>query len=273
MKKKFHLFPLIFIGLFMAIIAISCDKEDDDDDGKSNGAEEENIVVTENGIDLVFVPGGTLTQGATDIGEANEKPAHPVTLSDFYIGKYEVTQKQWFDVVGAWPDLEPEEANGKGDNYPIYYVTWEDVQTFLTKLNEKSSGKTYRLPTEAEWEYASHGGQKSKGYLYSGSDNPGDIAIYYGTTGGSYAVGIKGANELGIHDMSGNAWEWTNDWYGPYSSEPQTNPQGPATGTERVTRGGNWINTPYGLRITARYKHVPESALKFLGFRIARSVE
>jgi formylglycine-generating enzyme required for sulfatase activity len=265
MKKIFHLFFLMSV----LIIPVSCDK---DDDNGSAGNETENIVVTENGIDLVFVPGGTCTQGTTGIGEAHEKPAHQVTLSDFYIGKYEVTQKQWYDALGHWPSLEPETANGKGDNYPVYYVSWEDVQTFLTRLNE-TSGKKYRLPTEAEWEYASRGGQKSKGYLYSGSNTPDDIAIYYGTTGGSYAVGIKGANELGIHDMSGNVWEWTSDWYGPYSTEPQTNPTGPETGSERVTRGGTWINVPYGIRITARYRHTPESTLKFLGFRIARSVE
>jgi formylglycine-generating enzyme required for sulfatase activity len=268
MKKITNVFKLIVL-VCISVVIVSCEKEDE------NGTKEPDRIGNlsfADGIDLVFVQGGTFTQGAIgEVGEPHEKPAHKVTLSDFYIGKLEVTQKQWYDVVGQWPSSEPD-ANGKGDNYPIYYVTYDDVQTFLTKLNQKS-GKHYRLPTESEWEYASHGGKKSKGYLYSGSNAPADIDIYYGTIGGNFETGIKGANELGIHDMSGNAWEWTSDWYGAYSSDPQTNPTGPATGTKRVTRGGTWINIPYGIRITARYNHEPESALKFLGFRIAHSEE
>lgn len=255
----------LFIICISAITFLSCSNDEENENSEKTG----NIDFTD-GIDLVFVEGGTFTQGSLEIGEAHEKPAHQVTLNDFYIGKYEISQKQWYDVVGSWPELPPEEANGKGDNYPIYYVSWFDAQLFLTKLNEKT-GKEYRLPTEAEWEYASKGGKRSKEFLYSGSDTPNDIAIYYGTVGGAYEIGLKGENELGIHDMSGNVWEWTNDWYGPYDSNPQTNPKGSTEGSERVTRGGTWINVPYGIRTTARYKHNPSSTYKFIGFRVAHS--
>ena len=259
---------LITLLSLLAILFASCN----DDDNGDEWEEKQGKTTFADGIDMAYVQGGTFTQGSTDIGEAHEKPAHKVTLSDFYIGKYEITQKQWYDVVGKWPELPPEEANGKGDDYPIYYVNWEDVQEFLSKLNAKT-GKSYRLPTESEWEYASAGGQKSKGYLYSGSDKPEDIAIYYGTVGGAYQIGTKNANELGIYDMSGNVWEWTGDWYGAYEDKQQIDPKGKDSGTERVTRGGTWINVAYGIRITARYKHDPSSTFKFLGFRVAHSEE
>lgn len=268
MRPTYTLLKLIFTLCTSVVMFTSCNSNDEE----TLEPEKKGNITFADGIDMIFVEGGTYTQGSTDIGEAHEKPAHNVTLGDFYISKYEITQKQWYDIVGSWPELPPEEANGKGDNYPIYYVSWFDAQTYLSKLNEKT-GRNYRLPTEAEWEYASKGGKKSKGYLYSGSDTPGDIAIYYGTIGGAYEVGIKGENELGIHDMSGNVWEWTNDWYGPYSRDKQTNPIGQSTGSERVTRGGTWINVPYGIRTTARYRHPPLSTFKFLGIRVAHSEE
>ncbi len=268
MNNKYNRSRWFFIALLSVLLA-ACSSDDNDPVPEQ---EKQGNITFADGIEMIFVEGGKFTQGSEDIGEEHEKPAHEVLLSDFYIGKFEVTQKQWWDIVGSWPELEPEEANGKGDDYPIYYVNFEDAQTFLRLLNEKT-GRKYRLPTEAEWEYASKGGKKSKGYTYSGSDNPEDIAIYYGTVGGAHAIGLKNQNELGIYDMSGNVWEWTSDWYGPYNSQTQTNPTGPASGTERVTRGGTWINVPYGIRPTARYKHAPESAFKFLGFRIAHSEE
>ncbi len=267
MKQVNHLLISIYVAGFSIFILISCSNDEDYNASGKYG----NIDFTD-GIEMIFVEGGTFIQGSTDIGETHEKPAHEVTLSDFYIGKYEITQKQWYDIMGDWPELAPEEANGKGDNYPIYYVNYEDAQSFINRLNGQT-GRNYRLPTEAEWEYASKGGKKSKGYLYSGSNNPDNIAIYYGTVGGAHETGIKGENELGIHDMSGNVWEWTSDWYGAYSNDAKVNPTGPETGTERVTRGGTWINVPYGIRTTARYKHDPESTFKFLGFRIAHSEE
>ena len=174
-------------------------------------------------------------------------PVHQVTLSGFSIGKYEVTEVQWTAVMGSNPS-----QSKKGDNYPVERVSWNDIvgtsgeytdlngtryyaDGFIYKLNQLT-GKSYRLPTEAEWEYAARGGAKSGGYTYSGSNTSDDVAWYNGVS--KQIVCTKAANELGIYDMSGNVWEWCSDWYGDYSSSAQTNPQGPSTGSNRVIRGG-----------------------------------
>ena len=166
--------------------------------------------------DMVFVEGGTFTMGCTpeqwnDCLD-NEKPAHQVTLSDFYIGKYEVTQVQWVAVMGNNP------SSIKGDNLPVGNVSWDDVQEFIERLNEKT-GENYRLPTEAEWEYAARGGNRSMGYKYSGSNDVGNFSWYQGSISinSKYPVGTKMANELGIHDMSGNVLEWVSDFLGATS--------------------------------------------------------
>ncbi|KAA6301413.1 MAG: Serine/threonine-protein kinase pkn1 [Candidatus Ordinivivax streblomastigis] len=264
MKTVTNVFKLMLLVCISAVI-VSCEKEDEKEGKKAT------LIYDQ--IDLVLVKGGTFTQGATgEVGDDIERPAHQVTLHDYYIARLEVTQKQWFDVLGRWPDLKPDNVNGKGDNYPIYYVTYEDVQDFLTELN-KQSGKSYRLPTESEWEFAAHGGLKSKGYTYSGSNSPDDINIYYGIAKGTFVVGTKAPNELGLYNLSGNVWEWTSDWFGPYTADAQTNPTGPATGTHRVIRGGTWVNTPYGIRVTARYGEDPEDSNKLWGFRVAHDVE
>jgi formylglycine-generating enzyme required for sulfatase activity len=175
-------------------------------------------------IEMVFVKGGTFTMGCTaeqgDDCFDNEEPAHKVTLSDFYIGKYEVTQAQWKAVTGN----NPSKFNGC-DNCPVEGVSWNDIQEFIKKLNAKT-GLNYRLPTEAEWEYAARGGAQSRGYKYSGSNSVDEVAWYYGNSGNeTHPAGTKKANELGIYDMSGNVYEWCNDWYGAYNSEAQTNPK------------------------------------------------
>ena len=187
-------------------------------------------------IDMVRVEAGTFKMGATAEMKnpwVLEKPTHKVTLTnDYYIGKYEVTQALWQAVMGSNPSYF------KGDNLPVEQVSWNDCQEFLSKLN-RITGKTFRLPTEAEWEYAARGGKKSRGYQYSGSNNLSDVAWYYKNSGiKTHTVGTKQANELGIYDMSGNVSEWCQDRYGDYSKSSQTNPKGSTSGALRVLRGG-----------------------------------
>ena len=219
-------------------------------------------------FDMVYVEGGTFTMGATseqgsDVKD-NEKPAHSVTLSSYYIGKYEVTQKQWVEIMGSNPSLF------KGDNLPVENVSWYDVQEFLRRLNAKT-GKRYRLPTEAEWEYAARGGNRSWGYKYSGSNDIGTVAWY--DVNSTHPVGSKSPNELGIYDMTGNVWEWCSDWADSYSSTAQTNPQGPATGTFRVLRGGSWYNFARFCRVSYRASDLsPDYRRNHCGFRLVLSL-
>ena len=241
--------------------------------------------------EMVKVEGGTFTMGATaEQGSdyySDELPTHQVTLSDYYIGKYEVTQQLWEYVMSysgtcadgssmsayasdVWLGSDPSSSYGVGDYYPAYYVSYYDiVDIFLPRLN-KITGRTYRLPTEAEWEFAARGGKQSKGYKYSGSDNIGVVAWYTGNSGGkTHQVGTKEPNELGIYDMSGNVWEWCGDWYGSYSSSAQTNPTGPSSGSHRVLRGGSWYYDARGCRVSDRdcYSN-PSSRFSNGGFRV-----
>jgi len=173
---------------------------------------------------FVQVKGGTFTRDGSN-----------VTVGDFYICKYEVTQELWEEVMGNNPSEFTE-----GENLPVENVSWDDAQEFIRKLNS-ITGKKYRLPTEAEWEFAARGGNNSKGYKYSGSDDINQVAWYDDNSGNrTYPVGQKAPNELGIYDMSGNVWEWCSDWYGDYPSGAVTNPTGPVNGSNRVFRGGSW---------------------------------
>ncbi len=228
-------------------------------------------IVTDSSGDVIFadmvkVEGGTFTMGATsEQGKDaydNEKPAHQVTLSDYYIGKYEVTQELWTAVMGSNP------SSFTGTNLPVETVSWNDCQQFIDRLNSMT-GLRFRLPTEAEWEYAARGGNKSKGYKYSGSNNVKEVAWYEKNSGsGTHAVGTKQPNELGIYDMSGNVWEWCSDWYGSYSSSSQTNPTGPFSGSRRVLRGGSWYDAARGCRVSYRGSISPSSRADDIGFRL-----
>ncbi|MBQ8656488.1 MAG: formylglycine-generating enzyme family protein [Prevotella sp.] len=197
-------------------------------------------ILSELESNMVYVEGGTFMMGATSEqgsdAESDEKPVHQVTLSSFSICKYEVTQELWQAVMGSNP------SKFKGTNHPVENVSWEDCQDFIRKLNELTS-KNFRLPTEAEWEYAARGGNRSKGYKYAGGNSIGDVAWYsdnsHSTT---HDVGTKRANELGLYDMSGNVFEWCQDWYGSYNSGSQTNPCGASSGSDRVLRGGSWFD-------------------------------
>ena len=215
---------------------------------------------------MVKVEGSTFTMGATpeqgNDAYEYERPAHQVTLSDYYIGRYEVTQKEWQAVMGDNP------SKFYGDNLPVDYVSWNGCQDFINKLNQLT-GLKFRLPTEAEWEFAARGGKQSKGYKYSGSDNIGVVAWYTGNSGGkTHQVGTKEPNELGIYDMSGNVGEWCGDWYGRYSSSAQTNPTGPSSGSGRVLRGGGWSRDAGYCRVSDRSLINPSIRGNFSGFRV-----
>ena len=228
-----------------------------------------NGVLTVNGIkyNMVWVEGGTFRMGATSEqggdAESDEKPVHSVTLSGYYIGKTEVTQALWKAVMGNNP------SRFKGDNLPVDCVSWGDSQVFIRKLNALT-GQNFRLPTEAEWEFACRGGNNSLGYKYSGSDNIDNVAWYAGNSGDTtHPVATRSPNELGIYDMSGNVWEWCADWYGDYSSGAQTNPKGPYGGSNRVYRGGGWFNGVRGCRSSYRIYNRPTFRDCGLGLRLA----
>ncbi len=219
-------------------------------------------------IDMVRVEAGTFTMGATPEMESPfdwEKPTHQVTLTnDYYIGKYEVIQALWQAVMGKNP------SKFKGDNLPVEQVSWDDCQEFISKLN-KMTGKKFRLPTEAEWEYAARGGNKSRGYQYSGSNNLSDVAWYEDNSGKkTHAVGSKQSNELGIYDMSGNVSEWCQDRWGYYSSSSQTNPIGANSESLRVRRGGYWGDYA-GCRSSCRFSTALGRRFMTLGLRLILS--
>ena len=220
-------------------------------------------------IEMVKVEAGTFMMGATSEMKNpydDEKPVHQVTLTnDYYMGKYEVTQALWQVVMGKNPSYF------KGDNLPVNYVRWKDCQRFISKLNSMT-GRKFRLPTEAEWEYAARGGKKSRGYQYSGSSNISDVAWYDGNSGDkTHPVGSKQANELGIYDMTGNVLEWCQDWYGSYYSSSQTNPTGATSGSRHVNRGGSWAKNVRRSSPSCRYGAIYVDRDLDLGFRLALS--
>ena len=216
---------------------------------------------------MVPVEGGTFTMGATseqgsDVSD-DEKPAHQVTLSDYYIGQTEVTQALWKAVMGSNP------SDSKGDNLPVEQVSWDDCQVFIQNLNQLT-GKQFRLPTEAEWEYAARGGRKSRGYKYAGGNDIGLVAWYTGNSGNeTHTVATKQANELGVYDMSGNVWEWCSDRYGDYRSSSQSDPQGSSSGYFRVYRGGSCYCNAGDCRVSYRFFGTPDFRYNDLGLRLS----
>ena len=239
----------------------------------NGGGESEfkNRTFTVNGVsfDMIAVEGGTFTMGATaeqaSDAYSDEKPTHQVTLSSYYIGKTEVTQELWQAVMGSNP------SGFSGANLPVEKVSWEDCQIFIAILNELT-GKYFRLPTEAEWEYAARGGSKSQGYKYSGSNTVDDVAWYPSNSSSkTHPVATKAPNELGIYDMSGNVLEWCSDWYSSsyYSSSSQYNPTGPASGSRRVYRGGSWGSSARLCRVSYRDYNGPSYRFYNLGLRLA----
>ena len=236
-----------------------------------------NETITVNGVSftMIAVEGGTFKMGAQSSSssgdnydsdaESDESPVHSVTLSSYYIGETEVTQELWEAVMGSNPSY-----HSGYPQRPVEQVSWNDCQEFITKLNQLT-GKNFRLPTEAEWEYAARGGNKSKRYKYSGSNTIGDVAWYTDNSSSrTHDVKTKQANELGIYDMSGNVYEWCQDWYGSsyYSSSPENNPTGPASGSYRVYRGGGWYINANRCRVSYRDRISPDGNDYYLGLRL-----
>ena len=243
------------------------------------------ILITANGVTfkMKLVEAGTFTMGATSEqtgADSDESPAHQVTLTkNYYMGETEVTQALWYAVMGQKPTSDSYyqwyDERGLGDNYPAYYISWNDCQEFITKLNQLT-GLTFRLPTEAEWEYAARGGNKATTQtLYSGSDEINDVAWYTSnSSSGTHEVAGKAPNALGLYDMSGNVWEWCYDGLRTYSSAVQTDPTG-ATGDElsnRALRGGSWDSSTTGCRVADRHLGAVNFRYSVVGMRLALSI-
>ena len=213
---------------------------------------------------MVHVEGGSFQMGCRDTTAfSDERPVHQVTLSSYYIGETEVTQELWHAVMGK------NRSNFNGINLPVDKVSWKSCQEFIDALNEKT-GKNFRLPTEAEWEYAARGGNRSKGYLFSGSNNIDDVAWYrINSDGRTHPVKQKKPNELGLYDMTGNVWEWCQDRYDGYDESVQENPIGSLQGSRRVYRGGSYDDDKKDCRLTRREKESVRERENFFGLRLA----
>ena len=256
--------------LLGGVLVVSCGDDDNEEDAQTsssdqNGGNVNYKVYTVNGVSfkMIAVKGGTFQMGSDDWYEW-EKPVHQVTLSDYFIGETEVTQELWSAVMGS----NPSGFTGNMQR-PVEQVSWNDCQAFISKLNELT-GEAFRLPTEAQWEYAARGGNQAQGRLYSGSDAIDDVAWYKSNSSSTTnPVKTKAPNELGIYDMSGNVYEWCSDWKGSYSSAAQTDPTGPAKGSGRVSRGGSWNNDPTGCRVASRSYVTPTFSGANLGLRLA----
>lgn len=283
--KKWWIIAACVLEAVAAVVGIVCDKflsvgEDMEQKTKPKTeqktesapqlvAVEGSRTFTVNGVKFTMVPveGGTFTMGATSEqgSDANEdeKPAHEVTLSDYYIGQTEVTQALWKVVMGSNP------SNFARDNLPVESVSWNDCQVFIQKLNQLT-GKQFRLPTEAEWEYAARGGRKSRGYKYAGGNNIGLVAWCGDNSGNrTHTVATKQANELGVYDMSGNVEEWCSDWYDGYQSSSQSDPQRPSLGSCRVNRGGSCYCNAGDCRVSYRFFGIPDFRYNDLGLRLS----
>ena len=273
---KQHLSQIMMIVCITIFILIGC-KDVSDDMNENINVEVKGVTFT-----MIKVNGDTFYMGAQndnpngynydEEAEAFETPVHQVTLSDYYIGETEVTQELWLAIMGKWPDSsfenQPNTAHGLGNDFPVYYINWNDCQNFILALN-KITGRTFRLPTEAEWEYAARGGDMSNGYKYSGSNNIDDVAWYiFNSNITAHPVGQKSVNELEIYDMSGNVEEWCQDWYDDYNDNNQINPTGPSCGSCRILRGGSWLFDKNICRTSHRGILSPHFRFSEIGFRL-----
>ena len=224
--------------------------------------------------EMIHIDGGNFTMGSELGGvDEDEKPAHEVTLSNFYIGKYEVTVKQYREFCDATGQRIPEIPEwGWTDDFPVVNVSWYDAAGYCEWISRKT-GKNYHLPTEAQWEFAARGASKSKGYVYSGDKDLNEVGWFAGNTGmtGPMSVGTKKSNEMGVYDMSGNVAEWCQDFYDKdyYSKGPANDPHGPNSGTHKVVRGGSWKEEAWRCRSSFRYINTEIIWYNFMGFRLA----
>jgi len=290
-KKKFPKWRIPVAVLLLGVLSLVLWQVLKPKQGLPENPEEE-MTVSENKTDqtfnvgdvtfkMVFVEGGTFQMGS-DSGDDDERPVHNVTVRDFYMGEFEVTQALWQQVMGTTVYQQRDKADhpswsmrGVGADYPMYYVNHTEAEEFCGRLNQRlrsqlPAGYSFALPTEAEWEYAARGGNKTNTYTYSGSNYLSDVAWYRAKRNRTtHAAGSKRANELGLYDMSGNVWEWCSDWYGSYSSSSQTDPRGPSSGSSRVFRGGSWDNIAAGCRVANRSRDSPGYRGNNYGFRLA----
>ena len=272
--KSLLLTASAMVAVSMTCVALTACGSDGDDNGTPGGEvpASKNKTFTVDGVQftMVAVEGGTFKMGAqkTDGWADNfdadahddEAPVHSVTLSDYYIGETEVTQELWNAVMGSNPSYFT-----IGTACPVECVSWENCQNFITKLNQKT-GMNFRLPTEAEWEFAARGGKKSKGYKFAGSNTIEEVAWDFSEK--THPVKTKKGNELGIYDMSGNVYEWCQDFKANYSAAAQTNPKGPSTGSWRIIRGGCYNGGVDLCRVTYRNSRKQDNYEKYLGLRL-----
>lgn len=272
--KKFKFIAFLLFVTMLSVNLTSCGDDDEPGDMPgTQGSDKKEITVEGVSFNMVKVKGGTFKMGSNDSdADSDEQPIHRVKLDDYYIGEMEVTQELWETVMGYNPSFN------KRSDRPVEMVSWDGCQSFIKRLNELT-GLEFRLPTEAEWEYAARGGNKSQGYKYAGSntidevawynDNAHDVPSYYPSFG-HQPIGTKLANELGLYHMSGNVSEWCSDWYGEdyYSSSPSVNPTGPTSGLSRVVRGGSWLSAAQCCRVAYRYGDTPDYRYHNLGFRL-----
>lgn len=272
------LIKMTSVMLTLALTLGACSNSSTNEQNSAQGGENSkneakaalnNKTFTVKGVKFTMVPveGGNFMMGATgkmvDNAESDEFPTHNVTLSTYYIGQTEVTQELWTVVMGYNP------SNFQGAYLPVEQVTWVDCQKFIAKLNELT-GENFRLPTEAEWEFAARGGNKSKGYKFSGSDNVDEVAWNIENSGDmTHSVATKKPNELGIYDMSGSLDEWCADIFGTYDSSAQTDPKGPSNGEQRVNRGSSFKHEAERCRLSNRDYSKPELFYVSVGFRLA----
>lgn len=269
-KSKEPLLPEIVYNLFLTT----------HDKGKDieKTSQDKTLIVNGVAFDMVYVEGGTFVMGCygehENICDDDEVPAHKVTVNSFYIGRFEVSQDLW-DAV-----MEYNPSHFKGNKRPVECVSWYECETFVNRLSELT-GYEFRIPTEAEWEFAARGGNNSKHYFYSGSDTANKVSWFASDKldlkktikKGTQNIGLKAPNELGVYDMSGNVYEWCYDWFGLYYMRHETNPTGPQNGTYRVGRGGSWINPGEYCRVSYRSYSPPGNGYYYLGLRLVMTAE
>lgn len=250
MKMK-HCFLSVLFWLFLPFLAYA----------QKPVATKKNFVVKGVSFEMVKIKGGSFSMGHSPVGE-HAVPVHRVTLSDYYLGETEVTQELWTAVMGSNP------SHWQGEHLPVENVSWTDCCRFIEQLN-RLTGMNFRMPTEAEWEFAAKGGRLSQAYVYAGSNNLEDVAWYKGNCSRTHEVASKQPNELGLFDMSGNVWECCSDYYAPYQDKKEKNPRGPASGVCHVARGGSWFYTTGLCRTTTRFFNLDGRAFSSVGLRLA----